>query len=142
MPVSQSPTGSTPPLAVEESRQESAVSTSSLPSLTASDFSSASSLVRRYSWSVSERPPAGSIAADILNTRVSLLSEIKDLNEQLSEFGSRVSSDYSDDEVTNDKNKNRAKRKAGKTPIKSNEKLKKPAVVTDWYDESNDGFVN
>ena len=71
-----------------------------------------------------------------------MLSEIKDLNEQLSEFGSRVSSDYSDDEVTNDKNKNRAKRKAGKTPIKSNEKLKKPAVVTDWYDESNDGFVN
>ena len=146
LPVSQSPTGSTPALVVEESREESAVAVStssplrsSLPSLTASDFSSASALARRYSWSLSERPPACSIAADILNTKVSLLSEIKDLNEQLSDFGSCISSD---DEVTNDKNKNRAKRKAGKTPIKSNEKLKKPSVATDWYDECNDGSIN
>ena len=146
-PVSQSSTGSKPALDVEEASQESITTTSSfsnssMPSLTESDFSSASAVVRRYSLSLSERPPACSIAADILNSRSSLLSEIRDLNEQLSEFGSCLSSDYSDDEVKNDKTKNRSKRKAGKSPIKSDEKMKKPALVHDWYDKANDEVNN
>ena len=146
-PVSQSSTGSKPALDVEEASQESITTTSSfsnssMPSLTESDFSSASAVVRRYSLSLSERPPACSIAADILHSRSSLLSEIRDLNEQLSEFGSCLSSDYSDDEVKNDKTKNRSKRKAGKSPIKSDEKMKKPALVHDWYDKANDGVNN
>ena len=147
LPVSKSPTGSKPALDAMEPSKENVTLTqsplkSSLPSLTASDFSSASALVRRYSWSLSERPPACSIAADILNTKVNLLSEIKDLNEKLSEFESCVSSDYSDDEVANTKNKSRPKRKASKTPIKSDEKVKKPAISSDWYDEANDEVNN
>ena len=61
-------------------------STSSWLSLGPHDFSSSNQLVRRYSLSLSDRPPACSIAADILSTKKSLLSEIKDLGEQLSDF--------------------------------------------------------
>ena len=43
-------------------------------------------------------PPAGSIAADILNTRKNLLSDLKDLKEQLSEFDSCVSVQSSSEE--------------------------------------------
>ena len=83
--------------------------------------------------SLQDRPPACSLAADILSTRQSLLSEIKDLNEQLSEFGSCVS-DFSGDEVDDDDKRNTAKRKASRTPIKSDKNLKKAALATDWYD--------
>ena len=115
---------------------ESSVSSSSrlsLPGLSSNDFSSESELVRRYSLSLQDRPPACSLAADILSTRQSLLSEIKDLNEQLSEFGSCVS-DFSGDEVDDDDKRNTAKRKASRTPIKSDKNLKKAALATDWYD--------
>ena len=44
-------------------------------------------LVRRHSIGI----PSGSIASEILNTRKSLLTDIRDLQEQLSDFGSCVS---------------------------------------------------
>ena len=84
--------------------------------------------------SLKDRPPACSLAADIMNTKQSLLSEIRDLNDQLSEFGSCVS-DISGDEMDSDDKKITVKRKASKTPIKSDEKLKKATLVTDWYDK-------
>ena len=106
------------------------------------DFSSSNQLVRRYSLSLTEHPPACSIAADIMNTRKSLLADIKDLNDQISEFGSCVSEvDTSEDETKADKKRNKGKRKAGKSPIKSVEKLKKQALVPDWYENSSDGFT-
>ena len=83
--------------------------------------------------SLKDRPPAGSLAADILSTRQSLLSEMRELTDHLSEFGSCVS-DISGDEVDGDEKNKPAKRKASRTPIKSDEKLKKAALVTDWYD--------
>ena len=63
------------------------------------------------------------------------------MNDQLSEFGSCVS-DISGDEMDNDEKKSTAKRKASRTPIKSNEKLKKAALVTDWYDNVVEEFDN
>ena len=77
-----------------------------------------------------------------MNTRKHLLSEIKDLNDQLSEFGSCVSeqSDSSGSESSKEVKRHRSKRKAGKSPIKSDEKLKKPALVLDWYENCEDGF--
>ena len=101
------------------------------------------SLVRRYSLSLTDRPPACSIAADIMNTRRSILSEIRDLNDQLSEFGSCVSeqSDSSGDESGEQLKSFRSKRKAGKSPLKSDEKLKKPALVTDWYENCQDDLT-
>ena len=113
----------------------------SLPGLSSNDFSSGSELVRRYSLSLKDRPPACSLAADIMNTKQSLLSEIRDLNDQLSEFGSCVS-DISGDEMDSDDKKITVKRKASKTPIKSDEKLKKATLVTDWYDRVVEESVN
>ena len=125
-----------PSLVVSIPAVEGSVSTSSrlsLPGLSSNDFSSGSELVRRYSLSLKDRPPACSLAADILSTRQSLLSEMRELTDQLSEFGSCVS-DISGDEVDGDEKNKPAKRKASRTPIKSDEKLKKAALVTDWYD--------
>ena len=76
-----------------------------------------------------------------MNTKQSLLSEIRDLNDQLSEFGSCVS-DISGDEMDSDDKKITVKRKASKTPIKSDEKLKKATLVTDWYDRVVEESVN
>ena len=118
---------------VENSVSTSSSSRLSLPGLSSNDFSSGSELVRRYSLSLKDRPPACSLAADILNTKQSLLSEIRDLNDQLSEFGSCVS-DISGDEMDGGDKISTAKRKASRTPLKSDEKLKKAALVTDWYD--------
>ena len=107
---------------------------------------SVSQLVRRYSMSMTDCPPAESIAADILNTRKTLLSDIKDLKDQLSDFGSCVSeqpgssSDESDRYSVGSKKVSKLKRKAGKTPIKSDEKLKKPTL--DWFDKANDGLTH
>ena len=117
-------------------------SSSSRLSLGPHDFSSNNQLVRRYSLSLTERPPACSIAADIMNTRKSLLADINDLKDQLSEFGSCVSEvDSSEDESKSAKKRNKGKRKAGKSPLKSDEKLKKPALVPDWFLNSKDGLT-
>ena len=68
---------------------------------------------------------------------------MRDLTDQLSEFGSCVSeqSDSSGDESSKEVNRHRSKRKAGKSPITSDEKLKKPALVLDWYENCKDGLT-
>ena len=134
------PTGHVQPL----TKSTSTSSMLSLPGLAPPDFSSSNALVRRYSLSLTDRPPACSIAADIINTRKSMLSEIRDLNDQLSEFGSCVSeqSDSSGDESSEQFKRFRSKRKAGKSPIKSDEKLKKPALLTDWYENCQDDLTH
>ena len=125
-------------------------SVSSLPGLSLPDLSpkdsSVSALVRRYSLSLPTQPPACSMAADLMNTNKSLLADLKDIKDQLSDFGSCVSeqSDSSSDEserytVVSRKEKEK-KRKASKTPIKSDEKLKKANL--DWFEKSNDGLTH
>ena len=125
-------------------KSTSACSMLSLPGLAPPDFASTNEMVRRYSLSLSDRPPTCSIAADIMNTRKHLLSEIQDLNDQLSEFGSCLSeqSDSSDSEAFKEVKRHRSKRKAGKSPIKSDEKLKKPSLVLDWYENCEDGLTH
>ena len=143
-PSQAEPTGPTSPAqAVSMMKSISTSSIVSLPGLAPTDFSSSNALVRRYSLSLTDRPPACSIAADIINTRRSILSEIRDLNDQLSEFGSCVSeqSDSSGDESGEQLKSFRSKRKAGKSPLKSDEKLKKPALVTDWYESCQDDLT-
>ena len=120
-------------------------SASSLPGilLPEAEESSVSALVRRYSLSLPAQPPSCSFAADIMNTNKSLLSDIKDIKDQLSDFGSCVSeqSDSSSDESERYTlvERKEAKRKAGKTPIKSDEKLKKANL--DWFEKANDGLT-
>ena len=100
-----------------------------------------SPFLRRYSCSMLDSPCNGSIAADILNTKKNLLSEIRDLQDQLSEFDSCRSeqSDSSGDESEN-KMVKQSKRKAGKTPIKSDEKSKKANL--DWFEKPHDGSTH
>ena len=116
----------------------------SLPLVSAPPDTTVSALVRRYSLSMPMEPPVGSIAADILNTKKNLLSEIKDLKDQLSEFDSCVSEQSSSEESeryeVGGKKGPKQKRKAGKTPLKSNEKQKKANL--DWYEHANDGLTN
>ena len=133
----------TAPAAQPLMKSISASSMLSLPGLAPPDFSSSNALVRRYSLSLTDKPPACSIAADILNTRKNILSEIRDLNDQLSEFGSCVSeqSDSSGDESFKEVKSHRSKRKAGKSPLKSDEQNKKPALVLDWYENCKDGLT-
>jgi hypothetical protein len=89
-------------------------------------------LIRRHSIGI----PPGSIVSEILNTKKSLLTDIRDLQDQLSDFGSCVStSDSSGEEGSvDDKRGKKKKRKAGKTPIKVDEKSKKANF--DWNDVS------
>ena len=102
-------------------------------------------MVRRYSWSVSDAPPKESLAADILNTRRNLLTDIQDLKDQLSEFESCVSeesgsgSEEVDEFKVVEKKGSKKKRKASKTPIKSAEENKKANL--DWYENSHDGMT-
>ena len=114
-------------------------------------------VVRRHSLSL-KSPPLDSIASQILNSRnphetppsynraKSLLGELKDLKEQISEFGSCVSeiSDSSADEFegfTVDEKRQRGfkkvdpKRKAGRTPIKDDYGKK---ANMDWNAEASD----
>ena len=102
---------------------------------------SVSPFLRRYSCSMLDTPCHGSLAADILNTKRSLLSEIRDLQDQLSEFDSCRSeqSDSSGDE-SESKKVNQSKRKAGKTPIKSDDKNKKANI--DWFEKPQDGSTH
>ena len=71
----------------------------SLPESSSTELT-VSPFLRRYSCSLLDSPRSGSLAADILNTRKNLLSEIRDLQDQLSEFDSCRSeqSDSSGDE--------------------------------------------
>ena len=79
-------------------------STSSLPGIFLPESSpndlSVPALVRRYSLSLPAQPPACSFAAEIMNSNKSLLYDIKDIKDQLSDFGSCVSeqSDSSSDQ--------------------------------------------
>ena len=130
--------------APEETSQGFSLGFSS-PALTGLDFPTGlvdKDLVRRHSLSLPLNPPAHSIAAEILNTRKTLLADIKDLQEQLSEFGSCVSepeeSSANSEASTADTSKKykrvkKVKRKAGLTPLKSDEKPKKPNI--DWFDD-------
>ena len=95
------------------------------------------SLIRRHSIGI----PPGSIASEILNTKKSLLTDIRDLQDQLSDFGSCVStSDSSGEEGSGNKQGGKKKkRKAGKTPIKNDEKSKKANF--DWF-EGASGLSN
>ena len=119
----------------------------SLPSFTGSHADLSKPLdddeqfLRRNSLSLPHHPPANSIAFDILNKKslLSVVSDIKDLKDQLSDFGSCVSeqSGSSSDESERSSianHKNNPKRKAGKTPIKNDEKSKKANV--NWFDLS------
>ena len=112
----------------------------SLPESSSTELT-VSPFLRRYSCSLLDSPRSGSLAADILNTRKNLLSEIRDLQDQLSEFDSCRSeqSDSSGDESENKKVK-QSKRKAGKTPIKSDEKNKKANL--DWFEKPHDGSTH
>ena len=91
-------------------------------------------LVRRHSIGI----PSGSIASEIINTRKSLLTDIRDLQDQLSDFDSCVSmidSSSGDEDSGNQRGKKKT-RKAGKTPIKNDENMKKANL--DWYDQSSE----
>ena len=85
------------------------------------------------------------MAADILNTRRNLLTDIQDLKDQLSEFESCVSeesgsgSEEVDEFKVVEKKGSKKKRKASKTPIKSAEENKKANL--DWYENSHDGMT-
>ena len=123
-------------------------STSSLPDIFLPESSpndlSVPALVRRYSLSLPAQPPACSFAAEIMNSNKSLLHDIKDIKDQLSDFGSCVSeqSDSSSDESERYTlvQRKEAKRKAGQTPIKSDEKMKKANL--DWFEKANDGLTH
>ena len=101
--------------------------------------------LRRHSLSL-RSPPPGSIAADILSSgpvllkTKSLLSDMKKMSEQLSEFGSCVSSlsESSGEEslvnnsavsVQSEKKKKKRKRMASSSPPDKNLFLKKPAQM-------------
>ena len=99
---------------------------------------SAADIVRRHSISIINRtPPKNSIAEDLLQTEsrrhsllrsASLLEEVKDLTEQLSEFGSCISSDESDKESftsVNEKFSNKKKKRKLKVTPQKKEFLKK-----------------
>ena len=109
----------------------------SSPALTGFDLSipvADEVLIRRHSLSLPPNPPVCSIAAEIINTRKTLLADIKDMQEQLSEFGSCVSEpeeSSGNSEASaigtpkKGKKMKKVKRKAGRTPLKSDEKPKK-----------------
>ena len=79
-----------------------------------------------------------------MNSNKSLLYDIKDIKDQLSDFGSCVSeqSDSSSDESERYTlvQRKEAKRKASLTPIKSDEKMKKANL--DWFEKANGGLTH
>ena len=151
--------GSPPPTASGSPVRASGMSTEthSLPDTNAKILSqehsnralaSPGSLARRHSISLIDRtPPKESLAAEFYNLQTpsfirttSLLNELKSVTEQLSEFGSCLSSSSSSDfddrlevtggfQTTNEKKRNKKKKRKLKITPEKEQFLKKPNLV-------------